>query len=356
MFSQAEQRAMKRAIELARAGGKHVFPNPEVGAVILSPAGEVVSEGFHAFCGGAHAEREALNHAVDVSGCTMVVTLEPCSHHGRTPPCTEAILRSGIHRVVVGLTDPNQTVSGSGISLLRSEGIEVEAGLFSDEISELNRVYLHHIATGRSCLHLKMAGTLDGRSAASDGSSRWITCEESRKRVHEYRRDSHAVLVGGGTAASDNPLLTAREVSCAPEDQPVRIVFTGRDLPHNLKLFNSPGRTVVATRNRLDLPASVEVWEGIETPQQLLARTAAEGLGLVLCEGGNSLAASLLRNRLVDRLSIFSAPALLGSSGFPLIGDLGTGSISDILRLENVTVTMTGSDILTEGRVVYRAD
>ena len=355
MFSKSEQMAMRRAIELALLGGKKTFPNPRVGAVILSPAGEVISEGYHASFGSAHAERNALNRAgTDVTGYTMVVTLEPRSHQGKTPPCVEAIVQSGISRVVVGLKDPYPLVAGKGISFLREKGIEVEVGLLSEEIEKLNEMYLLDIATGRSFLHLKMAGTLDGRSAASDGSSMWITSGESRKRVHEYRRDSHAVLIGGGTAVADDPELTARHVEC--EDQPVRIIFSNRDLPHSLKLFNSPGRTVVATDRELDLPDSVEVWEGINDTLQLLTRTAREGLGLVLCEGGNSLASSLIRNRLVDRVSIFTAPAILGSTGFPLIGDLGIGHIDDILRMEDVTVTMIGNDILTEGRFVYRVD
>lgn len=347
---------MGRAVFLALGGGKKVFPNPRVGAIILSPEGETISEGFHAFHGGAHAEKNALEKAGDVTGCTMVVTLEPCSHHGKTPPCAEAIANAGISRVVAGLTDPNPLVAGKGISFLRDRGIDVEVGLYSNEIEKLNEVYLHYTATGRSFLHLKMAGTLDGRSAAADGSSRWITGEESRKKVHEFRRNSHAVLIGRGTAVADNPELTARNADCPNEDQPVRIILARKEMPHHLKLFNSPGRTVVVTDKRLDLPESVEVWRGIETLAQLLAKTAEEGLGLILCEGGGSLAALLLRNHLVDRLSIFTAPAVLGSTGFPLMGDLGIRNIGDILRMENVAVTRTGEDILTEGRVVYRAD
>ncbi len=356
MFSKFEQSAMRRAIELAQGGGKKVFPNPRVGAVILSPSGETISEGYHVSYGGAHAERNALEKAGDVTGCTMVVTLEPCGHHGKTPPCVEAIAGAGINRVVVGLRDPNPLVAGEGIRFLENKGIEVEVGLLSDEIEKLNEIYLHYISAGRSFLHLKMAGSLDGRSAAADGSSRWITGELSRKRVHEFRRDSHAVLIGRGTAITDNPELTARDVQCADTDQPVRIILARREMPRNLKLFNSPGRTVVVTDKRFDLPDTVEIWEGIETPEQLLVRAAEEGLGLILCEGGGSLAASLLREHLVDRLSIFTAPALLGSTGFPLLGDLGIRSIGGILRMEDVSVTRTGDDILTEGRVVYRTD
>ena len=254
------------------------------------------------------------------------------------------------------MKDPNPLVSGRGIELLRDSGIDVEVGLFEEEVRKLNEVYLHYIATGRSFVHLKMAGTLDGRSAAADGSSRWITGPESRKRVHEYRRDSHAVLIGGGTAVADDPELTVRDVQCSDENQPVRIVFSGRFLPEKLKLFNLPGRTVVATDSPESFPNAVEVWEGIQTPKQLFVKTAEQGLGLILCEGGGTLAASLLGDHLVDRLSIFTAPALLGSTGIPLVGDLGIDGIQHILRMEDVTVTMTGNDILTEGRVVYRVD
>ena len=356
MFIKPEYNAMQRAMKIAIGGGKKVFPNPRVGAVIISPDGKVISEGYHAYHGGAHAEKNALAKAGDVSDCTMVVTLEPCSHHGKTPPCTEAIADSGISRVVVGLTDPNPLVAGEGIKFLRSRDIDVELGLFQEEVEKLNEIYLHYIATGRSFVHLKMAGTLDGRSAAADGSSRWITGAESRRRVHEFRRNSHAVLVGRGTAVTDDPELTARDVQCAEEDQPVRIVLARRELPFDLKLFNSPGRTVVVTDTRSDLPGSIEVWQGIETLEQLLAKTAEEGLGLVLCEGGGSLAASLLKEHLVDKLSIFTAPAVLGSRGFPLLGDLKIESIGDMIRMENVTVTRIGDDTLTEGQVVYRAD
>ena len=347
---------MKRAVKIAVGGGKKVFPNPRVGAVIISPKGEVIAEGFHAFHGGAHAEINALEKAGDVRGCTMVVTLEPCSHHGKTPPCVEAIANSGISRVVVGLTDPNPLVAGEGIKFLRNRDIDVEVGLFKEEVEKLNEIYLHYIATGRSFVHLKMAGTLDGRSAAADGSSRWITGAESRKRVHEFRRNSHAVLVGRGTAVADDPELTARDVQCAPEDQPVRIIIAGSEMPYSLKLFNSPGKTVVVTDQRRDLPGSVDVWQGIESLAQLLAKTAEEGLGLVLCEGGSSLAASLLKEHLVDKLSIFTASAVLGSRGFPMLGDLKIESIGDILRMENVTFTRIGDDTLTEGQVVYWTD
>jgi diaminohydroxyphosphoribosylaminopyrimidine deaminase/5-amino-6-(5-phosphoribosylamino)uracil reductase len=263
---------------------------------------------------------------------------------------------AGIRRVVVGLVDPDPRVSGKGIEYLRSRGIDVETGPFEEEIRDMNRIYLHHTAKGRSFLHLKMAGSLDGRSAAADGTSRWITGEESRRRVHEFRKDAHAVLIGGKTAAADDPLLSVRDIECAWEEQPARIIYTDFELPPGLKVFNTPGRTIVATGNNVSAPPSAELWTGIGSPEELLQKTAEEGLGLILCEGGRTLAASLIVNGLVDRLSIFTAPALIGENGVPLLGALNVKTIDGMLRLKNVEVTRTGNDILTEGQIVHRAD
>lgn len=347
---------MLQAIHEARKGGKRVFPNPLVGALVLDEKGDIVSAGYHACCGAPHAERDALGRAAKTEGCTLVVTLEPCCHHGRTPPCTHAIIEAGIKRVVVAMVDPDPHVSGSGIAELTAHGIQVETGLMEPQAEELNETYIHHRKTGRSLLHLKMAGTLDGRSAAADGTSRWITGESSRQKVHEYRRNAHAVLAGGGTAIADDPLLTVRDVDCNPEDQPARIIYTDSELPEHLQIFCTPGRTIIATGSNISVPDSAELWTDIHSPKDLLGRTAEEGLGLILCEGGKTLAASLLRAEMVDRLSIFTAPALLGEKGYPLVGDLETGSIDDIIRLEDVTVERIGEDVLTEGKVVYRAD
>lgn len=356
MFKLNEQIAMKRAIELASRAGKKVFPNPGVGAVILKPSGEVVSEGYHAIYGGPHAEVNALQNAGDVNGCTMVVTLEPCCHFGKTPPCVDAIVTAGIKRVVIGLEDPNPVVSGNGIKYLLAKNIDVEVGLFQDEVKRLNAIYLHNLSFQRSFLHLKMATTLDGRVAAKDGSSRWITSEESRARVHAFRHSAHAVLVGRVTAIMDDPELTVRAVKCADEDQPVRIILASKELPASLKLFNTKGRTVIATNSDISFPDGIEVWRETGSLHDLLKRTRAEGLGEVLCEGGRTLATSLLKEQLVDRLSIFTAPALLGDSGMPLINDLGIDSIDGILRLRNTVVTQIGEDTLTEGQVVYRSN
>jgi len=356
MFSSHERNAMSLAIEEALKGGKRVFPNPLVGAVVLDEKGNTVSSGYHACCGAPHAEREALSRASETAGCTLVVTLEPCCHHGRTPPCTDAIVKAGIKRVIVAMVDPDSQVSGRGIAELREHGVQVEVGLLKDEAEKLNEIYIHHRRTGRSFLHLKMAGTLDGRSAAADRSSRWITGEAARKKVHEYRRNAHAVLVGGGTALADDPSLTVRGVDCSRESQPARIVYTDSELPESLQIFNSPGRTIIATDSDITIPDSAELWAGIHSPEDLLRRTAGEGLGLVFCEGGKTLAASLLQAGLVDRLSIFTAPALLGQAGYPLLGDLGVKSIDGIIRLKDVTVERLGEDTLTEGSVVYRAD
>jgi len=271
-------------------------------------------------------------------------------------PGVDAIVSSGIKRVVVGLKDPNPVVAGNGIKYLQSRGIDVVVGLMLDEIEKLNSVYLHNLSSQRSFLHLKMATTLDGRVAAADGSSRWITGEESRTRVHEYRKRAHAVLIGRGTAIADDPELTVRAAECTDEEQPVRIVLANNELPSTLKLFNSKGRTIIATNSERSFPAGVEVWRGIGTLLNLLTKTQTSGFGEVLCEGGRFLATSLLKEQLVDRLSIFTAPALLGNTGFPLMDDLGIDNINSILRMKNVTVTRIGEDTLTEGQIVYRSN
>jgi len=356
LYTPFEKRAMELALREALKGGKAVFPNPMVGAVILNAGGDVVSSGHHACCGAPHAERDALSKAGDVRGMTMVVTLEPCCHHGRTPPCAEALAEAGIKRVVAAMVDPDPQVSGRGIEYLRSRGVDVSTGLMEEAARDLNRVYLHHRETGRSFLHLKMAGTLDGMCAAADGSSRWITGPVSRKTVHGFRRDAHAVLIGAGTALADDPSLVVSEVECHPADQPVRIVLTGEDLREGLRMFTLPGRTVVACDRPVKAHPSAEMWTGIASPGELLKRTAEEGLGLVLCEGGPVLAASLVRARLVDRLSIFTSPSLLGGEGRPIFGELGIPGIDGMLRLKDVTVRESGEDMLTEGRIVYRAD
>jgi diaminohydroxyphosphoribosylaminopyrimidine deaminase/5-amino-6-(5-phosphoribosylamino)uracil reductase len=370
MADSTEVRAMERALELAEGGRGRTFPNPMVGAVVLSPRGEVLGEGCHRCCGGPHAEVEALRDAGDrARGSTVVVTLEPCCHTGRTGPCTEELIGAGVSRVVVAMEDPNPEVCGRGIRRLRSRGLDVEVGPLADRAAELNRAYLHFLRTGRSLVVLKMASTLDGRVAAADGSSRWITGPEAREAVHRMRSRSDCVMVGSGTVRRDDPRLTVRLQGYDPAGGPLRLAVAGPGgIPRDALMLGDGPRSVVA------LPATAppevvagmegagaEVWRlpeegGTVVLPALLTRMAKEGVGETLCEGGPSLATALLRAELADRGAFFVAPKLLGGTGRPALGDLGTGSVDRALCMENVRVGVLGSDALLEGELVYGAD
>lgn len=349
---EAELAAMKRAVALARDGWPGVFPNPMVGAVILDPAGNILSEARHECCGGSHAEAAAIGNASgSLRGSTLVVTLEPCVHHGRTPPCVDAIISAGITRVVAAMEDPDPRVSGRGAAFLRAQGVEVEIGLMEREARELNRVWIHCMNTHRSFLQLKMATSLDGRAAASDGSSRWITGAEARERVALMRGAAHGVMVGAGTALRDNPALLPGRSG----QRPVRIIVAGNPLPPELKVYSDGGRTVTALQEGCpwDPPGEVIRFSSLEN---LLSGTLAMGMGLVLCEGGPRLATALVNEGLVDLLSVFTAPKLLGGNGVPVFHDLWVTDIGSALSIEDARVEILGGDILVEGRLVYRAD
>ncbi len=347
-----ETAAMDRALTLARGGWPGVFPNPMVGAVVLNGEGAVIGEACHECCGAPHAEVMAMDRAGKVpAGATLVVTLEPCVHQGRTPPCVDRIVSSGIRRVVAAMADPDPRVSGRGFDYLRDRGIEVVAGVREKEALELNRVWIHCLKRRRSFLHLKMAVSLDGRAAAPDGGGRWITGPESRKRVREMRGQSHAVMVGSGTALMDDPSLAHD----GPGFRPARIVVAGSPLPARLKLYSDGERTVTAVPagSRWNPPGETVVFSGLA---DLLARTLSMGLGLVLCEGGPRLATALINEALVDRISVFTAPKLLGGGGVPVFHDLRTVGMDSALSLEDMVFERLGVDTLVEGRLVYRPD
>ena len=371
MASLAEVQAMSRALELATSGSVPVFPNPMVGAVVFDKAGDIVGEGFHGFCGGPHAETVALDRAGDSStGGILVVTLEPCCHYGRTAPCTSAILRAGLGRVVIAMEDPDPRVSGGGVRMLREAGLQVETGVLREEAESMNRVYLHYRRTGRSWLRLKLAVSMDGRLAPADGGGGRFTCRESMVAVHRMRAGSAAVLTGAGTVRSDDPRLTVRLAEQGLGAQPVRIVVTrSGDLGTSANIFSGEARTVVAVPEGLprEITAGLEdrgleVWRLPDSPEggpdlrSLLAGTAEEGMGEVLAECGSRLATSLLREQLVNSMAVFTAPILLGSGGLPAVGDLGIGSMAGALRLRDTRASASGSDTLLEGEVVYRAD
>lgn len=341
----AEVAAMRRALGLA-ARGPAYGPNPQVGAVLLAPDGSTLGEGFHAGAGTAHAEVAALAdaaaHGRDCRGATAVVTLEPCDHTGRTGPCSQALLAAGIARVVVAVRDPHPEHTG-GLARLASAGVQVVVGTLADEAEELLRVWLTAVRLGRPFVTLKLATTLDGRVAAADGSSRWITGPQARADAHRRRAQLDAIVVGTGTALLDDPTLTARdEHGDLREHQPLRVVVGHRDLPPGAALHGPGGELV-----RLDT----------RDPAQVLASLHAREVRHVLVEGGPTLATSFLRAGLVDEVHAYLAPVLLGA-GPAVVGDLGIGAIDAALRLHPRQIHRLGDDVLVvaEPQTTTRTD
>jgi diaminohydroxyphosphoribosylaminopyrimidine deaminase/5-amino-6-(5-phosphoribosylamino)uracil reductase len=329
-----DERFMRRALELARRAAS-TSPNPRVGAVLVR-GGEILAEGFHEGPGGEHAEAAALAGA-DARAATLYVNLEPCTHHGRTPPCAPALVAAGIARVVVAHADPDPRVSGRGLELLAGHGVEVTAGVLAPEALTINRAYVHHRTTGRPLVTLKLALTLDGRLSAPDGSSRWISGEAARARVHELRARADAVMVGAGTILADDPRLTAR--GPGEPRQPARVVVdaAGR-VPATAAVFASGPRTVVATTDAAahevqtawkEAGAEVVVLgRGLRGADlgELLERLGGDGITELLCEGGGRLATSLLAEDLVDVLELHVGPVVVGRGGAE-IGELGVASM-----------------------------
>jgi diaminohydroxyphosphoribosylaminopyrimidine deaminase/5-amino-6-(5-phosphoribosylamino)uracil reductase len=319
--------AMDRAIALAAGVRTRTSPNPWVGCVVLTRGGQVF-EGATAPPGGPHAEVAALAEAGPATrGATVVTTLEPCAHHGRTPPCADALIDAGVARVVVGITDPDPHVAGQGVARLRHAGIETEVGVRADAVAEQLAAYLTHRRTGRPHVVLKLAATLDGRTAAPDGSSQWITGPEARTDAHRLRAESDAVLVGAGTVRSDDPSLTVRHVEVGSVDadrQPLRVVL---------------GRA----------PAEAKVQPALELDGDLgdvLDTLGAKGVLQVLVEGGATVAGAFHRAGLVDRYVIYLAPALTGGDdGRPLFAGPGAPTIADVWRGAIVDVRRFGEDI-----------
>ena len=326
--------AMRAALAASVAVHGTTSPNPPVGAVVLDAAGEIVGTGATAPPGGPHAEVLALREAGDrARGGTAVVTLEPCAHHGRTPPCTQALVDAGIARVHAAVADPNPLAAG-GSDLLRAAGVEVVVGTLGAEVAAGPlRGWLHAVRTGRPHVTWKFAATLDGRSAAADGTSRWITGEAARAEVHEFRAHVDAVVVGTGTARADDPALTARYPDGTDrERQPLRVVV---------------GHGEVRAGSRLDAPDVLHL--RTHSPDDVLKELTDRGVVDVLLEGGPRLAGAFLAAGRVDRVLAYVAPALLGS-GPAALGDAGVGTIADVLRLQVETVRIVGGDVLIDGR------
>lgn len=318
-------KAMTIAIEVASGVRRFTSPNPWVGAVVLSAQGDVVATGATEPAGGAHAEVIALRSAgPEARGGTIAVTLEPCSHHGRTPPCVDAIIAAGVARVVVGVTDPDPRVAGAGLAALRQAGIEVVEGVLADRVADQLAPYLHHRRTGRPYVVCKVAATLDGGTAAPDGSSQWITGPSARTDVHRLRAESDAILVGAGTVRADDPSLTVRHVE-------------GRD-PMRIVLGLAPPEARV--RPCLEWTDSLEA---------LLEKLGGQGVLQLLVEGGATVVRSFHDAGLIDLYVIYLAPAFFGGDGArPLLAGTTAATIDDIWRGRFIDVEHFGDDLRIE--------
>ena len=368
MHDELSERMMRRALTLALGGRGCTSPNPMVGAVLVKD-GVVVGEGYHAQLGGPHAEVVALDAAGErARGATLYVSLEPCCHTGRTPPCTDAILRAGVSRVVAAVQDPNPAVRGQGLARLREAGLAVDVGACEAEARALNAAFFTWVTMGRPLGILKAGMSLDGKIATRTGEARWITGEPSRRRAHQMRAEVDAILVGAETALRDDPLLTARD-SPAPR-QPLRVVADSRarlPLAHQLVRTAREVPTLVAATpqapgDRVSAlkAAGVEVLV-VDGPgprvdlRALAGALAKRNVTSLLIEGGGTLHAAALEAGIVDRVAIFIAPILLGGrDAVPVLGGAGAATLGEAWRLNDVALEPMGDDWLFTGTVVRR--
>lgn len=367
MFEEnVDERYMRRALELAERGVGWCSPNPPVGAVLVRQ-GVVIGEGWHALAGGPHAEvaalRDALSRhrAADLRGAHLYVTLEPCNHDGRTPPCTRAILEAGIGAVIVGTGDPNPRVAGGGAAFLRSSGVTVHTGMCESEARHLIRMFAHHTTAGRPFVVAKFGASLDGKTATSAGASQWITGSESRREVHALRHAVDAVLVGVGTVIADNPALTARRDEASRSPTPVVIDSSGR-IPQTCRLVAhaveqglivaTTSKMPVATENAL-IASGVEIWRlpaddrGRVQLAPLLDQLGESGVQSVLVEGGGTVHGSFFDDDLVDEVWAFLAPSIIGGASAPTaVAGLGSSTLDHAARFHRTAVDIVGEDVL----------
>jgi diaminohydroxyphosphoribosylaminopyrimidine deaminase/5-amino-6-(5-phosphoribosylamino)uracil reductase len=366
-FTPEDRAFLQKALELAASGLGYVSPNPMVGAVVVKD-GEIVGTGYHRQFGGDHAEVEALREAGHLArGATLYCNLEPCSHFGKTPPCANRVIESGIARVLVGTLDPNPLVNGRGVKMLRAHGLTVETGLLEEACRELNESFFKFITARLPFVTLKVAQSLDGKIADAGGHSRWISNAPARRLVHRWRWQNDAILVGIGTALADNPQLTVRE---EPGPQPRRIIVdTNLRLPLTANVLTDEhiAKTIVAIgencREREKIAAiesrGARVWPlrlapaGSIDARHLMERIAQEGIASVFVEGGRRIFSSLLEVRLADRLKCFIAPKLLGD-GIPAFQGLPIANMSEAITLTKTSWEIIGDNALFSGLLCYR--
>jgi len=362
----SEKKFMRRALTLAKKGLGYVSPNPVVGAVIVKD-GQIIGEGYHRRFGGDHAEVVAIQQArADLKGTTMYVTLEPCCFFGKTPPCVNRIIETGIGKVVIGTVDPDPRVNQKGIRLLRENAIEVEVGLLEDECKALLRAYCYHRLHGRPFTTIKIAQTLDGQIATQKGHSQWISSATSRTFAHQLRREHDAIMIGTGTALNDNPMLNIRHVKGV---NPRRLILdaSGR-LPLDYKIFQAPDlfKTTIITTTKASPKKleqlhqiGVEVLltelngQGLIDLPQLWQQLAQVGVTSLLVEGGSQLITSILQHKLANRFVTAIAPLILGQ-GTPAVRDLGHVTINEAIRLVNIQRKICAEDIILMGDLDYK--
>jgi diaminohydroxyphosphoribosylaminopyrimidine deaminase/5-amino-6-(5-phosphoribosylamino)uracil reductase len=370
MISNApDEKYMRRALSLAGKGKGMVHPNPMVGAVVVKD-GSIAGEGFHRGPYTPHAEVIAMEKAAGrAMGADLYVTLEPCNHQGRTPPCTEAIIKAGINRLVIAATDPNPSVTGGGIERLKSVGIEVETGVLEEKARKLNAAYEKFVLTGTPLVTLKVATTADGKVAARGGASRWITGEEARKAAHRLRRECDAVMVGRGTVAEDDPELTVRMVPFRGARAPLRVIVDSKlsiNLNSKLAAGGEPGVIVATTADHDADKAEVLRGRGVEVLvfnerggrvdlDELLRRLGRMGIAHLLVEGGPTLIASFLEQGLADNLALFIAPKVFGDEeSRSWVEGRVVNDPAQALPLRWLKIHRVGEDLMLEAEIGKR--
>ena len=359
----SDEKFMKRALVLARRGQGQVSPNPLVGAVIVKD-GQIIAEGYHHRYGEAHAEVKAIEAAkIPLAGTTLYVTLEPCHHHGKTPPCVDSVIAEKFGRVVIGMMDPNPLVSGKSIAALKEHGIKTVVGVMEKSCRELNESFIKYMETGTPFITIKFAQTLDGRIATATGHSRWISDEKSRRFAHQLRSRHDAVLVGSGTVLKDDPELTVRHVKGR---HPLRIVVDPTlEIPLAAKILRNQdqARTVIVTRPDANPKKCSQLKEsGVELLtfssmagdlfdlKALFSYLGKQKISALLVEGGSGIITSVLRERLADRVVAIIAPKIIGK-GLSTVGDLGLWDMGSALGLTFKKVFRSGPDVILDGRM-----
>jgi diaminohydroxyphosphoribosylaminopyrimidine deaminase/5-amino-6-(5-phosphoribosylamino)uracil reductase len=366
LFSDIDYKMMNRAIHLASQGRFTTAPNPNVGCVITQ-GNQLVGEGYHAKAGEPHAEVHALRQAGDkAKGATAYVTLEPCSHYGRTPPCAEGLIKAGIAKVICAMNDPNPLVAGKGFDLLRQAGVDVEVGLLEADAIALNPGFIKKMTTGMPYVQLKMAATLDGQTALANGKSQWITSSYARQDVQAYRAMSGAILSTSQTVIADDASLAVRWNDlphaiqiCYPEAQlrqPLRVILDRQHhLSSSLRVFRSASSPVISVSERsAEMTVSLDDFGQLNLEQLLKTLATEQQVNHVWVEAGATLAGSMIRQKLVDEIILYLAPKLIGSDGRGLFSELGLTDMNDIIDLDIKELTKVGPDIKIVARPHYK--